>query len=79
MPDRSSTIPQSQPFTAPPSPVASEILLSLAVPPVLIGLACAHTLTEAIASLGLASEEIFRGDRLPLLKSEQPENSPPKS
>lgn len=79
MPDRSPTIPQSQPFAAPPSPVGSQILLSLAIPPVLIGLACAHTLSEAIASLGLASEEIFRGVSLPLLNREQPENSPPKS
>ncbi|MGK7903318.1 MAG: hypothetical protein AB4352_18300 [Hormoscilla sp.] len=79
MPDRSSTILHSQPFAAHDRPVGSQMLLSLAIPPVLIGLACAHTVSEALASLGLTSEEIFRGDRLPLLNREQLENSPAKS
>jgi len=78
MSEPSSTIPQTQPFTA---PVGPEILLSLAVPTVLCGLACARTLGETIASLGITSEEIFRGDRLPPIPrlGSQEENSPAKS
>ncbi|MBO1351648.1 MAG: hypothetical protein EBE86_031700 [Hormoscilla sp. GUM202] len=84
MPEPSSTIAQTQPLvpTAPPgnaassSLVAPEILLSLALPTVLFGLACARTLGETIGSLGLASEEIFRGVSLPLLTGSQPGTFP---
>jgi len=81
MPEPSSTIAQTQPFTASSSLVAPEILLSLALPTVLFGLACARTLGETIGSLGLASEEIFRGVSLPLLTGGRPgkENYPAKS
>lgn len=72
MEDPSSTIPFPQQFTASSGLVGPEILLSLAVPPVLFGLACAHTLGESIVSLGIASEEIFRGVSLPLLPIQQP-------
>ncbi|MBC6424289.1 MAG: hypothetical protein GDA38_24450 [Hormoscilla sp. SP12CHS1] len=76
MPEPSSTIAQTQPLvpTAPPGNAASSslILLSLTLPTVLFGLAWAHTLGETIGSLGLASEEIFRGVSLPLLTGGQP-------
>jgi len=44
------------------------IYLSVATIPVMGVLITATTLAELIVSVGLASEEIFRGDRLPLLK-----------
>lgn len=41
--------------------------LSLAIPPMLVGLMGAKMIAEAMLSLGQASEEVFRGDRLPVL------------
>ena len=58
----------------PTSPVAPEILLSLATGPMLFGIVAASALGELIESLGIASGELFRGDRLPLLKF--PSDSP---
>ncbi|WP_228035492.1 hypothetical protein [Oculatella sp. LEGE 06141] len=53
--------------------VPSEILLSLATPPVLLFLLGSKAVAELAQELGQASEEIFRGDRLPVL------NLPPRS
>ena len=47
--------------------VSPELLLSLATPPLLIALVGSKVLAEAVRELGLLSEEIFRGDRLPAL------------
>lgn len=47
--------------------VPPEFLLSLATAPVLLALVGSKVLTEAIRELGVFSEEIFRGDRLPVL------------
>jgi hypothetical protein len=43
-------------------------LLGLATIPLLAGILAARSLGEAIAELGRTSEEMFRGDRLPILK-----------
>jgi hypothetical protein len=45
----------------------TNIYLSLATFPVLVGLGVSFTLTKGIVELGRVSEEIFRGDRLPIL------------
>jgi hypothetical protein len=54
------------PSTAPKFSV--DIALSLAVPPMLVGLMGAKLMADLMLSVGQASEEIFRGDRLPVLK-----------
>lgn len=51
-----------------PAPfVSPEVLLSLATAPVLVALVGSHVVARAMQELGLLSEEIFRGDRLPVL------------
>ena len=47
--------------------VPPELLLSLATAPVLLALVGGKVLTEAVRELGVFSEELFRGDRLPVL------------
>lgn len=46
----------------------TQILLSLSTLPLLCVLVVSKALTELIKDLGLATEEVFRGDRLPVLK-----------
>ncbi|EKQ68674.1 hypothetical protein OsccyDRAFT_3213 [Leptolyngbyaceae cyanobacterium JSC-12] len=52
-----------------------EILIGLATAPALVALVSGKVLTRAMNELGQLSEEVFRGDRLPLLKF--PTTSPP--
>jgi hypothetical protein len=47
--------------------VVPELLLGLATAPLLVGLVGTKALAEALREIGALSEEIFRGDRLPLL------------
>ncbi|MGV0027782.1 hypothetical protein [Phormidesmis priestleyi] len=47
--------------------VNPEILLGLATLPVLAGLVGINAIAQSIQELGVLSEEIFRGDRLPIL------------
>lgn len=47
------------------------IALSLLTIPFLGGLTVARSMSENLISLGEASEEIFRGDRLPILNLQQ--------
>ncbi|XGV98476.1 MAG: hypothetical protein ACAF41_05980 [Leptolyngbya sp. BL-A-14] len=47
--------------------VPPEILLSVATVPLLVALVGGRALAEGVRELGLFSEEIFRGDRLPVL------------
>ncbi len=46
---------------------SSEILISLATGPVLLLVLGTQALTTFFKEMGEASEEVFRGDRLPLL------------
>ncbi|HEY9762224.1 MAG TPA: hypothetical protein V6D07_06835 [Trichocoleus sp.] len=55
----------SQP--SPRSIALSDVLVSLLTPPVLLSILATRTLTNALQEVGLASEELFRGDRLPSL------------
>ena len=50
------------------SPISPETLLGLATAPFLVGFLASRSLTQTLTDLGVASEEIFRGDRLPLLQ-----------
>lgn len=47
--------------------VSPALLVSLAATPWLIAIVTANTASSWLEQLGLASEEIFRGDRLPVL------------
>lgn len=47
--------------------MSTNLCLSIVTFPLLVGLGISHTLTKGIVELGQASEEIFRGDRLPIL------------
>lgn len=52
--------------------VSPELLLSLAAGPVLVGITLGIRCLDIVQQLGQASEEVFRGDRLPVLKSTPP-------
>ncbi|NJO40900.1 MAG: hypothetical protein HC769_07900 [Cyanobacteria bacterium CRU_2_1] len=54
------------------SKIPTEILLSLGSAPMLLVLIGSKALTEMMRDIGQASEEIFRGDRLPILKISPP-------
>ncbi len=56
------TAPQSQKL-----PISSDILLSLAALPLLGGLLATKAVAEFVSSIGIESEEVFRGSRLPVL------------
>ncbi len=47
--------------------VSPALLVSLAATPWLVAIVTANTAGSWLERLGLASEEIFRGDRLPVL------------
>lgn len=52
-------------------PQSVDLALSLLAAPFLAGLVGARSLQESLISLGEASEEIFRRDRLPILHFQQ--------
>lgn len=60
---------------------SSNLLLSLATAPLLAGLWGARTLSAIARDLGETSEELFRGDRLPVLNlpADLPEGEPAES
>ncbi|WP_293128498.1 hypothetical protein [Microcoleus sp. bin38.metabat.b11b12b14.051] len=60
-------LPKTQTPNSSKLPVSSDILLSLAALPMLGGLLAAKAAAEFVASLGVESEEVFRGSRLPVL------------
>ncbi|MEB3310947.1 MAG: hypothetical protein VKJ02_12000 [Snowella sp.] len=45
----------------------TNLCLSLVTFPLLVGLGISQTLAKGMIEFGQASEEIFRGDRLPIL------------
>jgi hypothetical protein len=50
-----------------PHSISNEILLSLATAPLLLGLLAGKTVINLVKTISEASEEILRGDRLPVL------------
>ncbi|MCU0537046.1 MAG: hypothetical protein MUD14_24435 [Hydrococcus sp. Prado102] len=46
----------------------SNLWLALATSPFLVGILAARSLSQTLTDIGQASEEILRGDRLPILK-----------
>ncbi|MBD1924325.1 hypothetical protein H6F77_25110 [Microcoleus sp. FACHB-831] len=67
-------------MTQPKFPFTTECLLSLATGPLLLGVLATKALAECLDAAGAASEEVFRGDRLPVLhfphKGQQSNDSP---
>ena len=49
------------------SGIPIELLLSLATAPVLLGIVSIQAVGSWLQAAGVASEEVFRGDRLPVL------------
>jgi hypothetical protein len=52
------------------------VCLSFVTFPILVGLGLSRPLTEGILELGRLSEEVFRGDRLPILPFPEVADSP---
>lgn len=62
------TEPQENPlFNNPRVTIPTEIVLSLATGPLLLGILASKAALELLQGIGAASEEVFRGDRLPIL------------
>ncbi|HEY9710013.1 MAG TPA: hypothetical protein V6D48_17535 [Oculatellaceae cyanobacterium] len=49
------------------SPIPTDFLLSLATGPLLLGVLATEAVCSWLQATGMSSEEVFRGDRLPLL------------
>lgn len=72
------TLPnQKQPSTAEDasSSATPEIWLSLATVPMLLGVLGIKAVSELLCAIGQSSEEVFRGDRLPVLHVPNPGNT----
>lgn len=48
-------------------PISTDFLLGLATGPMLLGLVSLEAVFKGLKTSGINSEEVFRGDRLPLL------------
>jgi len=48
-------------------PTMPNLAVSVATVPVLVGLLGGHAIADILHQVGLASEELFRGERLPIL------------
>jgi len=59
--------PQTAAGTPATSGIPTEFLLSLAAAPVLLGIVSIQAVGSWLQAAGVASEEVFRGDRLPVL------------
>lgn len=71
MPSENQDLLKTQIPNSPKLPVPSDILLSLVALPMLGGLVVSKAAAEFVASIGVESEEVFRGSRLPLLNFPQ--------
>lgn len=67
MPSENQDLPKPQTPNTPKLPIPSDILLSIAALPMLGGLLAAKAAAEFVSSIGIESEEVFRGSRLPVL------------
>ena len=58
---------ETHPVSHSSSPMPTDFLLSLAVSPMLLGVLATDALLSWLTSVGISSEEVFRGERLPVL------------
>jgi hypothetical protein len=49
------------------TPISPALIVSLVAPPWAVAIVALHSGAKLLEQLGIASEEIFRGDRLPVL------------
>ena len=56
--------------------IPQQILLQISTAPVLIALLAGKTAAQTLQAIGEVSEEVFRGDRLPVLKFPSPQSEP---
>ncbi len=54
------------------SPIPTDFLLSLATGPLILGVLATEAVGSWLQATGISSEEVFRGDRLPLLHFPDP-------
>ncbi|MGB7893096.1 MAG: hypothetical protein WCF82_14500 [Microcoleus sp.] len=71
MPSENQHLLKTQTSNSPKLPIPSDILLSLVALPMLGGLVAAKSAADFVASIGVESEEVFRGSRLPVLNFPQ--------
>ncbi|MEW6494386.1 MAG: hypothetical protein AB1589_18010 [Cyanobacteriota bacterium] len=58
---------ETTPVSHSQSQMPTDLLLSLAVGPMLLGVLATDALVSWLTSVGIGSEEVFRGERLPVL------------
>jgi hypothetical protein len=58
----------SNPMSQSSSKISTDVLLSLSTVPLLLILVGSRAIAAAMKDMGQTSEELFRGDRLPILK-----------
>jgi len=58
---------QAVPLNTAKSVISTELLLSLATAPMLLGLLSTQAVFSWLQEAGINSEELFRGERLPIL------------
>ena len=63
----------NRPDLAPATDKSVEVAVGLLVPPLLLGILVARALSDGLSQAGLASEQIFAGQRLPNLKIPHPQ------
>ncbi|OCQ96634.1 hypothetical protein BCD67_16120 [Oscillatoriales cyanobacterium USR001] len=59
--------PETQPSQGANLVIPSDLLVSCATVPLLFGILSARAAAELMVTIGSVSEEVFRGDRLPVL------------
>ncbi|MBE9225274.1 hypothetical protein IQ264_07490 [Phormidium sp. LEGE 05292] len=60
--------PETRTSQIPEATFPVEIIVSLATGPLLLGVLCGKASLKFLQAVGEASEEVFRGDRLPVLQ-----------
>lgn len=60
-------LPKSAAANRSGSEIPTELLISLATGPMLLGVLGAQAVSSWLQAVGMSSEEVFRGDRLPVL------------
>lgn len=60
----------------PGCPVSADVLVGLLTPLLLVSLLGTRALSDLLLQLGLASEELFRGERLPTIPLSPPSRTP---
>jgi hypothetical protein len=53
----------------------ANLLLSIATTPMILTFMALNTITDALIEMGQTSEEVFRGERLPILNLSEKENN----